>query len=146
MAIGLLLIGLLLIDTGLRGTHHELGARLMVDFLGPGGFIGWFGAILIIGAIGFIPGFRTPVRYLLALLLVVAVIANNGVFAQLQAALQQATTSGPAPAIAPDSSTTGLSSGTGTSSGVTSAVGTAVSAASATSGGITAITGLLGFL
>lgn len=101
MIFGLILLGLLLMDTAIKGTQHELGQQLQSDLIGANGFIVWIFAILAIGAIGYIPGLKTASNYLLALLLTVVVIRNGGVFQQFQAALQQASQGGPAPSIAP---------------------------------------------
>ncbi len=100
MIAGLLAIGLILIASGLKGTNHALGQQVQTDFLGPGGFIAWAGAILAIGAIGYLPGMRTPSRYLLALLVVVAIVRNGGIWSNAQAAITQASSLGPAPSVA----------------------------------------------
>lgn len=121
MIFGLILLGLLLMDTAIKGTQHELGQQLQSDLIGANGFIVWIFAILAIGAIGYIPGLKTASNYLLALLLTVVVIRNGGVFQQFQTALQQASQSGPAPSIAPkptslDSSGSSSSGGSSSSS------------------------------
>lgn len=115
MIFGLILLGLLLMDTAIKGTHHELGQQLQTDLLGANGFIVWIFAILAIGALGYIPGLRKASNYLLALLLTVVVIRNGGVFQQFQTALQQASQAGPAPSIAPKP--TSLDSSSGSSGG-----------------------------
>lgn len=115
MIFGILIIGLLLIATALKGTEHELGQQLVYDFIGASGFIAWVGAILAIGAIGYIPGLRSPSRWMLALLATVMVVRNGGVFSQAQAALQGVSAAGPAPSIPVPSSQS--SSGSGSSSG-----------------------------
>lgn len=99
MILALLLAGFVLVASGLKGTNHELGQQLQQDVLGPGGFILWAAAIIGIGMIGFVPYLRQPSRYLLALLLVVVVLSNRGVFAQAQQALQGALSAGPAPSV-----------------------------------------------
>lgn len=107
-----MVIGAALIVTALRNTQHEFGALLQQDFLGQDGFIAWAAAIMAIGALGYLPGLRQTSRYLLALLAVVMVIRNRGAFANAQAALQQASSLGPAPAIAaPKTSVDNASSG-----------------------------------
>lgn len=96
MIVGLLIVGVLLISSGLKGTEHELGQQLAGDMLGTQGFIGWIAAIAVIGGLGYIPTLETPSRYLLALLLVVIVLRNGGVFQQAQQAIQSAAFQGPA--------------------------------------------------
>lgn len=121
MLIALLIIGLMLISTSLQNTQHELGRQLQLDFLGSGGFLAWAAGIMAIGAIGLIPGLRSPSRYLLALIGVVFVVSNQGIFSGLQAALQGISASGPAPSIPAPQIATGnasQSSGTGSSGGI----------------------------
>jgi hypothetical protein len=115
MIAGLILIGLMLIATALKNTQHELGQQFQTDLLGQDGFIAWAGAIMAIGAIGYIPGLRTASRYLLVLLGVVMVIRNGGVFANAEAALQGASAAGPAPSVV--SPLIGSTAGTGSTAG-----------------------------
>jgi hypothetical protein len=121
MVAGLLLIGLVLIATALKNTEHELAQQLQSDVLGAGGFAAWAGAILAIGAIGYVPGLRTTSRYLLALVGVVIIVRNNGVWANAQAALQGASAAGPAPSIPTPSPASGTGTATSASSGSSAA-------------------------
>lgn len=100
MIAGLLAIGIILIASGLKGTNHALGQQVQADLLGQGGFLTWACAVMAIGALGYLPGLRTPSRYLLALLVVVVIVRNGGVWANAQSALQQASIQGPAPPVA----------------------------------------------
>lgn len=101
-----------MIASALRGTEHELAARIQSDMLGHNGFILWALCIVLIGCLGYIPYFRTTSRYLLALLAVVIVLRNGGVWQNARQALQDASTAGPEPAVAiPETSTTGGSGG-----------------------------------
>jgi len=134
MIFGLALIGLLLIASALKGTEHELAQRFQTDLLGADGFIAWIFAILAIGALGYVPGLETVSNYLLALIMVVVVVRNGGIWTQFQAALQQASAAGPAPSIAPkatsaDGSGSSGSGGSSSSSG-SSGASTAVAALS----------------
>lgn len=120
MIIGLLIFGALLVDTGLKGTQHELGNRLANDLLGTDGFIVWIAAFAIIGGIGYIPTLEKPSRYLIALLLVVIFLRNGGVVGQFQQALTTAVQKGPAKSVqTPATSIDGSqgSSGGGSSGG-----------------------------
>lgn len=101
MLFGLALMGMLLIASALKGTEHELGQQLQSDLIGSNGFIVWIFAILAIGAIGYVPGLETVSNYLLALVMVVVVVRNGGIWSQAQLALQQASKAGPAPSIGP---------------------------------------------
>lgn len=111
----MLIIGLVLVSTALKNTQHEFAQQLQTDVLGTGGFLTWAAAILAIGAIGYLPGLRTASRYLLALLGVVIVVRNGGVFGNAQTALQQAISAGPAPAIPAPSGSSGSSSSSSSS-------------------------------
>lgn len=118
MIAGLLIVGMLLISSALKGTEHELGAQLQFDLLGKNGFIVWLMACLGLGVLGYIPALQRASRYLLALLCVVLLLRNGGVFANMQAALQSASAYGPAPSVSIPSSGAGAtssSSGSGTS-------------------------------
>lgn len=87
MLLGVLIAGVLLIVSGVKGTEVKLGAQLQQDLLGgpndQSGFLAWLAALLIIGALGYIPALAKPSKYLLILLLVVILFANNGFFGQL---------------------------------------------------------------
>lgn len=99
MPVALLLIGALLVATGLRGTYPQLGALLAADFSGSGSFWYFVFGVIIIGSIGNIPDFREISRLLIALIVVVYMLSNRGFWAQLQATLQniQTTPSAPVP-------------------------------------------------
>lgn len=94
MALAFLLVGLVLVDVAFRGTEGLLGQQLAQDV--PG-FMVWAGAIVLIGALQWVPGFSKPAKYLLALVLIVIVLVNKGAFANLAAAV----TSQPQPVTVP---------------------------------------------
>lgn len=73
MIIILLIIAGILIVAAIRDTQGDLFATLKEDV--PA-FMTWAAAILALGAIGYIPGFKSVSRYLLALVIVVIVINN----------------------------------------------------------------------
>jgi hypothetical protein len=136
MIFGLLIIGMILLSTALKNTNHEFGQQLQSDVLGQGGFLAWIGAILAIGALGYLPGMRTPSHYLLGLLGVVVVVRNQGLFSNAQAALQNASGLGPAPAVptlstekqtSASAATSAASGGAGGGSSAASALGTIAS-------------------
>jgi uncharacterized membrane protein YgcG len=125
MLFGLLVIGLILLSTAIRGTQHELGQQLTDDLFGSGGFLMWMGAILGIGAVGYIPGLRMTSRYLLGLVLLVMFVRQTNLLASAQNALQQSSSQGPAPPVPiPQSQEPQQqSSSSGGSGGVGSAIG-----------------------
>jgi len=135
MIIGIIIVGLMLLSSGLKGTEHELGQQLQTDLLGTGGFIGWALAIIALGALGFIPIFEKASKYLLLLLFVVILVRNGGVFEQFQGAIQDAVATGPAPSVAPVplASTGGSGSGTGSGSGSSSSASSGSGVSSAVS-------------
>ena len=85
-----------MIVSGIRNTQSELGQSLAQDMTGAGSFWYWIGAIVIIGAIGYIPALKTPSRLMLLLTAVAMVLANPGFFTEFLAAIQN-----PQPAAAP---------------------------------------------
>jgi hypothetical protein len=127
MIIGIILIGLILISSSLKGTEHELGNQLQVDLLGSNGFIGWIVAITLIGVLGYLPAFNKASKYLMLLLFVVIVVQNRNVFANVQTGVEQAVAQGPAPTVAPPV-VSSFSGGGGAGSNPLGALGGAVSA------------------
>lgn len=109
----LLIIGLLMIITGARGTYAQFGSMLAAEFTNPiqanslGGtsaiqaatssYTNQAIAIGLIGGLGYIPAIQLISRWALGLILLVILLANNsgntGFFPQLTAALQK----GPVP-------------------------------------------------
>lgn len=90
MAFPLAVVALILIVSALRGSQADLATALLQD--GPG-YLKWAGAFVLIGILGYVPGFETPSRLLLALVILAIALANQGVIANLAAAF----TSPPAP-------------------------------------------------
>jgi len=101
MALALLLVGILITVSALKGTEHELASKLEGDLTGADGFIVWFGAILTLGAIGYIPGLQQVTRWMIALVCVVIVLSNQGIVDNLFQAFQMTDQTGAAPAAAP---------------------------------------------
>lgn len=73
MILILVFIAIVLIVAAFRDKQGELFSALGTDVPAFGT---WAAAIIVIGLIGFIPGFRTVSRGLLALVIVVLVINN----------------------------------------------------------------------
>ena len=106
MALAVLIAAVLFIVIAYQGTYHEFFALLKNDFSGPNNFIIWVAAILIIGAIGFIPKLKPISNAFLILIFVVIFLVNRGFFGQLNAALKGTAFSSPS---VPSSSGSGLS-------------------------------------
>lgn len=121
MPIALIIIGLLLVVTGVKNTYAEFGAQVKSDFVGPGNFTYWVVAISIIGAVGYIKPLQKVANAFLALVLLAFILKNGGVFDKLKQAIEQGPTASPAKA-APDvpssnsdnAATTGKQSSIGT--------------------------------
>jgi hypothetical protein len=81
------LFGIVLIVTGVRGAitngNPSLVSLVKDDFTGNDPFWKWMLAILLIGAIGYIPDMRPISRGFMALVILVFVLDNQGVFTQL---------------------------------------------------------------
>jgi len=125
MAVAFLIIGAALILTAYRNTQAELFQLLQSD---AGGYVKWAAAILAIGAIGYIPDMRNVSRALLALVLLVIVISNQGAFQNFKAAVTGSIPQATIPQTAPVTGQPEITvNQTGTTSG--SAASTATSAA-----------------
>lgn len=73
MPIAVLIIGALLVIVAFNNSMGDLVSALETDV--PGFFV-WAIAIVAICALGYVPGLRTPSRYLLALVLMVILLKN----------------------------------------------------------------------
>lgn len=99
MPLALAFIAIILLVAAVRGTQAALFAQLASDL--PG-YAVWLGAIILIGLIGFIPDMDKPSKALLALVILVQLLVNKGVFANLAAAFK----SPPAATAAPSATAT----------------------------------------
>lgn len=95
MPLAFIVIGALLVIVAIRGTHAQLGRLLVDDFTGTGAgsghsFLIWIAAIAGVAALGWVPGMKVPARLLLALVILVLFISNQGVFGQAASALGSA--------------------------------------------------------
>lgn len=97
MAVVFVIIGLALIISAIRNTWSTpstgLQALLVSDFTssanGSVPFGIWILAIFSIGALGYIPGFRTLSNGLLVLVIIVLLLSNSGFFGKFQKAVGQ---------------------------------------------------------
>lgn len=101
MPFALLLVGLVLLISGVKNTQDTLFATVKGDFTGPDNFIYWFVAIIIIGAIGYVPKLKPISTAFLALVIVVLFLKKGnasglggGFFAQATSALGSTNTAG----------------------------------------------------
>lgn len=85
MPIIVLALGVLLLMAAYNNTVGALFTQLGSDF--PG-FAVWAGAILLLYLVSRIPGFTGAAKLFLALLVIVFIIKNQGVFQQFSSALQ----------------------------------------------------------
>ncbi len=87
MPIVAILIGVMCLDLAFRGTEHAFAKQLAADF-GGGEFVAWAAAILVLGGLGYVPALRRVSTLSLALVIVVLVLRNGGLFAQLAAVVR----------------------------------------------------------
>lgn len=100
MPFALVVIGMVLIITGLRNTYAQLGTTLYGDLI-P--FSKFALAIVAVGALGYIPELRRFSHWFLALIIIAMVLANKGFFQRFSQAL----------ALGPQAPPQNASSGTG---------------------------------
>ena len=84
MAFALLFIGLSLVIVTVRNTQANFTARVANDFTGTGNFFYWIVAIVIIGAIGFIPKAKV-ISDLFLVLVLLAVFLKATAFFRIEA-------------------------------------------------------------
>jgi hypothetical protein len=95
MPFALLFIGILLLVVSIRNQQTPFVHLVAGDFTGPGNFIYWVVALVLLGAIGYIPKAKPVSNLLIVLILVVLVLkrgnpqtgVTGGIFQQLTDAL-----------------------------------------------------------
>lgn len=88
----LVTVGLIVFLTAINGTFGAFGNQLKADLTGPGNFTWWIAAVFVVGALGYIPTLEKFSRAFLALIIIGIVLANQGLFTKLTAALQNGPT------------------------------------------------------
>lgn len=95
----LLIVGLVLLSSAIQGTQDNLVNLMLGDFSGPNNFFYWVVALIIIGAIGYVPKLKPVSDLFLALLILVLVLKRGnpsgiggGFFNQFTAALTSTNT------------------------------------------------------
>lgn len=114
MAFVLIIVGVYFLIASVRGTTtgpNGLFALLQADFTGADNFLYWMAAILLIGAVGYIPKARPLSTAFLVLVVTVLFLKNantgapgGGFFSQLQAGLASTTTAPTSNTAAPSTS------------------------------------------
>lgn len=94
MAFVLIIVGLLMIISGGRGTYAQFGSQVASEFQGQNNFTYQMIALGAIGMLGYIPQLQTISRWALAFILIVLVLnSKQGSFiSQFQNALSQGPT------------------------------------------------------
>lgn len=90
----LLMIGILLLTVAVRDQQTAFVQLVRGDFSGPGNFMYWVVALIVLGAIGYIPKAKPVANLFIVLILIVLVLkrgnssgVGGGVFQQLTSAL-----------------------------------------------------------
>jgi hypothetical protein len=96
----LIVAGVVLLIAGVRNTQGTLYTLVRGDFTGPNNFVYWFLAIMIIGAIGYIPKLKPiSIAFLTLVILVLFLKQGTGFFDQFKAQIGSSQSS-PRPATA----------------------------------------------
>lgn len=119
----IIIIGVMVLLTAIKGTYQQFGNQLYSDLAGAstsgsqtGGYIYWVSSIIAVGLLGYYSPLQKFSRTFMFLILLGMILANRGIFQQLQQALKQGpqASSGSASASATPSTQTassGLSAG-----------------------------------
>lgn len=81
MPFAFIIIGLMLLVSGVRNTQTDLYTLVKGDFTGDNNFIFWTLSILAIGAVGYAPRLKPVANAFLVLVIVVLFLSNKGFFA-----------------------------------------------------------------
>jgi hypothetical protein len=99
MPFALLIIGIVSLTAGVRGTQDSLFGLIKGDFSGDNNFIFWIVSILIIGLIGYVPKLKPLSTAFLVLVVVVLFLtkgnpssAGGGFFTKFASALDSTET------------------------------------------------------
>lgn len=77
MPFALLIIGIVLLTTAIRGTQDTLFGLVKNDFTGQNNFIYWTVSILIIGSLGYVPKLKSFSVAFLGLVIIVLVLTKG---------------------------------------------------------------------
>jgi hypothetical protein len=87
LPLALIFVGVIMIVLAFRGTEREFATQLKTDF-GGGQFVAWFAAVTILGGLGLVPQLRTLSNLSMALVIIVLVLRNGGLFTNLAAVIE----------------------------------------------------------
>lgn len=117
----LITIGIVILASAFKGTTAQLGQQFVQDLKGSAGNVGyvaWVSSILAVGALGYYAPAQKFSRAFMFLIISGMVIANKGVFAQINSALKNP--------VEPQTNT-GTQTASAASSGATASTNTATS-------------------
>lgn len=97
----LIAVAIILLVTAFQGTTGQMVRMLDDDIFGPKGYIYWFVAIFVVGAIGYIKAFKTLSDTFIFLIVLVLILSHRGLFAQFNQALAAIRVPPPAPVPTP---------------------------------------------
>jgi flagellar biosynthesis component FlhA len=93
-----IIVGTVLLISGVKGTSQDLLSLVKGDLTGSNNFVYWIIAILVVGSIGYIPGFRKFSIAFLSLVLIVLFLkegnpngSGGGFFQEFQNSISQIT-------------------------------------------------------
>jgi len=90
MPFAFILVGILLLVSGVRKTSTDLVGLIKSDFTGSDNFIYWLASILVIGSVGYIDQFKALSRAFMVLVIVILILTDGqGFFSQFNSALNQ---------------------------------------------------------
>lgn len=87
MPFAFIIVGLVLLVSGVRNTTSQLTTLVKGDITGTGSYLRWMFAILVIGGLGYIKPIQPISRMFLVLVIIVLFLANGGVFASFNSQL-----------------------------------------------------------
>jgi hypothetical protein len=92
MALSLVFAGIVLMIASFRNSQQDLYDLVAGDFTGPNNFIVWVFAIVLVGALGYIPKLRGFANALLAfVVLAIFLSKGKGFFDQLSSTVKSVT-------------------------------------------------------
>lgn len=88
MPFAFLIVGTVLVVSGVRGTTTDLVTLIKGDFQGKDGYLYWMVVILLVGSVGYVPALKPVSRAFLILVLVVLVLkTGTGFFSKFTQSL-----------------------------------------------------------
>lgn len=90
MPFAFLIVGSVLVISGVRATSSQLLTLVKGDLLGKNGYLYWMVVILAIGAVGYVPPLRNLSRAFLILVLIVLILKQGtGFFSMFTSSLNK---------------------------------------------------------